>query len=383
MGRSMDLVKNILLFSQALRKKNVGVTVNNVMDALRGSSFIDIQKKEDFYHLLRSNFVSRQEESRVFDELFEQFWSENHTAPDHKKTEEVPDSEGEELPSPGFSEHGQLLLENWIDQEGEEGLKEEKKIPRYSPEEVLGRKDFDLLDLAELEKVKEFVTSLSRKIALRLSRRWKSQKRGERIDFRRSIRQSMKYGGEMVELRMRRRKRKPLRLILVCDVSGSMDIHSQFFLLFMFGLQNYYPHCETFAFSTRLNHITPFLKRRSFEDTLRLLSENVLDWSGGTNIGGALHHLHQCYSDLLSPNRTLFFIFSDGWDRGDATLLDFEMGNLKRQVKKLIWLNPLLGSRDYQPLCEGMSTALPYLDHFLPCHNFLSLKNLRNHILGI
>ena len=187
----------------------------------------------------------------------------------------------------------------------------------------------------------------------------------------------------MIELRMRRQKRKPLRLILVCDVSGSMDIHSQFFLLFMFGLQNHYSHCETFAFSTRLNHVTSFLKKRTFEETLRLLSENVVDWSGGTNIGGALHHLHRLYSDLLSPNRTLFFIFSDGWDRGDTALLDYEMGNLKRQVKKLIWLNPLLGSRNYQPLCEGMCTALPYLDHFLPCHNFLSLKNLRNHICEI
>ncbi|MFB3886495.1 MAG: VWA domain-containing protein [Thermodesulfobacteriota bacterium] len=379
----MDLVRNILFFSQALRKRKVGVTVNNVMDALRGSSFIDIQKKEDFYNLLRSNFVSHQDEGKVFNELFEQFWSGNHTTPDHKRNGEGPDSEEEELPSPGHSERGQLLSEARNDQEGDERPKEEEKIPQYSPEEVLGRKDFCLLDPAELEKVKEFVTFLSRRIALRLSRRWKSQKRGERIDFRRSLRQSMKYGGEMVELRMRRRKRKPLRLILVCDVSGSMDIHSQFFLLFMFGLQNYYPHCETFAFSTRLNHVTPFLRRRTFEETLRLLSENVLDWSGGTNIGGALHHLHQCYSDFLSPNRTLFFIFSDGWDRGDAALLDFEMGNLKRQVKKLIWLNPLLGSRDYQPLCEGMATALPYLDHFLPCHNFLSLKNLKNHILGI
>jgi uncharacterized protein with von Willebrand factor type A (vWA) domain len=141
----------------------------------------------------------------------------------------------------------------------------------------------------------------------------------------------------MIELRMRRQKRKPLRLIFVCDVSGSMDIHSQFFLLFMFGLQNYYPHCETFTFSTRLNHITSFLKRKNFEEALQLLSKNVLDWSGGTNIGGALHHLHQRYSDFLSPKRTLFFIFSDGWDRGDTALLEFRNG-LKFKSFYGLWL---------------------------------------------
>jgi len=125
-----------------------------------------------------------------------------------------------------------------------------------------------------------------------------------------------------------------------------------------------------------LNYITSLLKRRKFKEALRLLSEKVLDWSGGTNIGMALHQLHQRYSNLLHPNRTLFFIFSDGWDRGETTLLDLEMRNLKRLAKRLIWLNPLLGSQNYQPLCKGMLTALPYLDHFLPCHNLSSLEKL-------
>jgi len=184
----------------------------------------------------------------------------------------------------------------------------------------------------------------------------------------------------MIELRMKQVKPKPLRIIFFCDVSGSMDIYSQFFLLFMYGLQNYYPYCQTFVFSTRLNHITSLLKRRDFKETLNLLSQRVLDWSGGTNIGLALHQLHQHHSELLHPNRTLFLIFSDGWDRGDIKLLDLEMKTLKTRVKRLIWLNPLLSSHHYQPLCKGISTALPYLDHFLPCHNFTSLKNLSRYM---
>jgi uncharacterized protein with von Willebrand factor type A (vWA) domain len=182
----------------------------------------------------------------------------------------------------------------------------------------------------------------------------------------------------MIELRMKEPKPKPLRLILFCDVSGSMDIYSQFFLIFMYELQNQYPHCKTFVFSTHLSHVTLLLKRKVFEETLRLLSEKVSDWSGGTNIGGALHQFHQLNSQLLNFKRAIFLIFSDGWDRGDTKILESEIKNLKRQVKRLIWLNPLLGSQNYQPLCKGISTALPHLDYFLPCHNFLSLRNLSN-----
>jgi uncharacterized protein with von Willebrand factor type A (vWA) domain len=372
-------LKNILLFSKTLRGKKVGVTIDNVLDALRGISFIDIRNKKDFYYLLKSNFISRKEESDLFDDLFNQFWSfEDENDSSIKKVVgekmEVP-KEKEEIT---FFEYKKVqpLIKDWADESNEDGLKEQKEVPTYSPEEVLRRKDFDHLQEQELEKVRQLVTALSRKLAMNLSRRWKGGKRGDRLDFRRTIRQSIKYGGEMIELKLKQPKPKPYRLILVGDVSGSMDIYSQFFLLFMYGIQNQYPYCETFVFSTRLNHITSLLKRKKFKETLRLLSEKVLDWSGGTNIGMALHQLHQRYSNLLHPNRTLFFIFSDGWDRGETILLDLEMRNLKRLAKRLIWLNPLLGSQNYQPLCKGMSTALPYLDHFLPCHNLSSLEKL-------
>ena len=243
--------------------------------------------------------------------------------------------------------------------------------------------------------MRESILQLSRKVSVTLSRRWKRGNGGDQIDFRRSMRRSIRYGGEMIELRMRKPKPRPLRLVLICDVSGSMDIYSRFFLLFMFGLQNYYPHCETFTFSTRLNHVSSLLKRRSFEEALRFLSKKVLDWSGGTNIGLSLHQFHQRHSELLHRNRTLLLIFSDGWDRGDTSLLDSEMRYIKGQVKGVIWLNPLMGSGNYQPLCKGMSTALPYLDCFMPYHNLASLKDLarliskrgligarRNHPLG-
>jgi len=378
-SQDSDLLKNVILFSQALRRRKVGVTIDNILDTLRGISLIKLHKKEDFYHLLRANFVSRKEEMDIFEELFKQFWSfADPSGPVTKKVinEEAGAPEEKDEGSSSESKKDQPLIKTWNDEREADELKEGKDLPVYSPDEILRQKDFTHFRTEELEKVKDWVSLLTRKMAAHLSRRWKKGGKGDFLDFRRSIRQSVKYGGEILELKMKGRKPKPLRLILVCDVSGSMDIYSQFFLRFMHGLQNHYPHCETFAFSTRLSHITLLLKRRTFDETLRLLSGKVLDWSGGTNIGAALHHLHQRYSDLLHPNRSLFLIFSDGWDRGDTMLLESELKSLKRQVKGLIWLNPLLGNQNYQPLCKGISTALPYVDHFLPYYNFSSLKKL-------
>jgi len=382
MDRDSDLLKKILLFSQTLRKRKVGVTVDNTVDVLRGISFIDIRERNDFYHLLKFSFVSRREEMKLFDDLFEQFWSfETGMEPLARKGDESQDfaeEEGEAL-SPG-GQTGGFQIRDWTDQFGEEGSHEVASVA-YSPDEILREKNFGNLQTEELKKIKEFVITLSQKLARLLSRRWKRGRRGDRLDLRRSIRHSIKYGGEIVELRMRQSKPKPPELLFLCDVSGSMDIYSQFALLFIYGIQNAYPHCETFVFSTRLSRITPLLKRRGFEEALSLLSRKVLDWSGGTNIGAALHQLRENHCGLLRSGRTFFLIFSDGWDRGDSALLDCEMKNLKKKVRRLIWLNPLKESRYYQPLCRGMATALPYLDDFLPCHNFRSLNNLA-HLLA-
>jgi uncharacterized protein with von Willebrand factor type A (vWA) domain len=373
-----DLLKNVLLFSKILRSRKVGITTDNILDALRGTAFIDIQKKSDFYHLLKSNYVSKKEEIQTFNEVFESFWSlddDRGLSPKNKGKEANSYGEEERILPSQMGDEGRLLLQDWMEGEENEG-KDERVLGAYSPEEILRQKNFGQLHAKEVEEIREFVLSLSQKMAMNLSRRWKRSTKGNQLDFRRSFRQSIKYGGEMIELRRRERKLKPLRVILLCDVSGSMDIYTQFFLLFIYGLQNHYPYCETFVFSTRLSHVSFLLKRRAFEEALRLISARVLDWSGGTNIGGALHQLHHRHGHLLHPDRTLFLIFSDGWDRGDSALLNAEMRQLKRQVKRLIWLNPLLGTLDYQPLCKGMATALPYLDHFLPCHNFNSLKRL-------
>jgi uncharacterized protein with von Willebrand factor type A (vWA) domain len=383
--RESSLLSHLLLFSKGLREKKVGVTTDNVIDALRGIPFIDLRKKSDFYQLLKSNFVSKKEEIAPFDDLFEAFWSFENKAtlfPEILRPEEGGTSqESEEAGSALLSKRIEISFGDSGEEETEGREADLKETLRYSAEEILTQKEFGHLETGELEKVKEFVLALTRRMAIRLSRRWERGRKGDRLDLRKVLRKSLKYGGEILELPAKEPKTKPLRLIFICDVSGSMDIYSQFFLLFMYGLQHYYAHCETFVFSTRLSQATIFLKRKDFDEALRLLSTRALDWSGGTNIGLSLHQFRQQHSHLLSPQRTILIIFSDGWDRGDTTLLDSEIRSLKKQVKKVIWLNPLSGSPNYQPLCRGMAAALPYLDHFLPCHSFSSLKSL-DHLMS-
>lgn len=354
------------------------MALQNTLDVLRGISSIDLRERGDFYHLLRFNLVSHRDEIEVFDQLFEEFWSSKRESKPLSRGEDEgrKTTEPEKEPLSFVEGRGGFQIRDGIDKASEGEQSPSVWAIAYSPEEVLRQKSFGTLETEELRKLRQWVIALSRKLAGRLSRRWRRGKRGDHLDLRRSIRHSIRYGGELLELRKKEPKPKPPELLFLCDVSGSMDIYTEFILVFCYGVQNAYPSCETFVFSTRLSRITPLLKGKTFEEALALLSRKVSDWSGGTNIGASLHQLRKYHSDRLKPGRTIVMIFSDGWDRGETAPLDWEMRNLRREVKRLIWLNPLKGSRHYEPLCRGMATVLPYLDDFLPCHNFESLHRL-------
>jgi uncharacterized protein with von Willebrand factor type A (vWA) domain len=177
-----------------------------------------------------------------------------------------------------------------------------------------------------------------------------------------------------VDIVRRGRKIGKTKIVLLCDVSGSMDVYSKFLLQFLYGLQNGLRGVETVVFSTRLTRITPLLRRRHIQAALDLIAETVSDWSGGTKIGTCLQAFNETLAARLIDSKTLVIIISDGWDTGDTTVLDTAMAGLKARALRLIWLNPLLGSPNYQPVCKGMHTALPYVDDFMPVHNVDSLR---------
>ena len=173
---------------------------------------------------------------------------------------------------------------------------------------------------------------------------------------------------------------QPLKLVIALDVSGSMNAYSIFFVRFAYALQKYFKRVDTFLFSTQLTEITSTLRARHLRDALESLAGHAAGWSGGTKIGESLQELSQLQGRRLFSRDTVFMVLSDGWETGDPAVLAEELSAIKRRVRKLIWLNPLLGMADYQPITRGMSAALPYIDVFAPAHNLESLLSLERHL---
>jgi uncharacterized protein with von Willebrand factor type A (vWA) domain len=210
----------------------------------------------------------------------------------------------------------------------------------------------------------------------RPTRRRRPDRRGRVLDFRRTLRRSTRYGGELVELAWRETRTTPRPLVVICDISGSMERYSRILLQFVHAITEGVDEVESFVFGTRLTRITRQLRHRDIDDALDAVSKHVLDWSGGTRIGDAVKEFNFRWGRRVLGRGPVVLLISDGWDRGEPELLRREMDRLQRSCHRLIWLNPLLGSPGYEPLTVGMQAALPFVDDFLPVHNLVSLEQL-------
>ena len=199
-------------------------------------------------------------------------------------------------------------------------------------------------------------------------------------DWRRTFRQSLPYGGEPLQLAYRKPREKPRPLVLLCDVSGSMERYTRMLLHFIHSLAGDLGRVEAFLFATRLTRITRCLGYRSIDQAVNEVARAVPDWAGGTRIGAAVKAYNYAWARRTLNSGAVVLIISDGWDRGEPELLSKEMARLQRSCHRLIWLNPLLGSPGYQPLTQGMQAALPYVDDFLPVHNLDRLESLARHL---
>ena len=384
MQRSLsgDLFTHFLWFARQLKKKGLKITPGRVIDALKSLSYVDLSLRSDFADALKLNFVSSRSEIPVFDALFEEFWGRVQELLPAEAAPCGDEPEGEGEGESGGSESGFDFLEESSPGE-EEGEKEQKQIWSYSPQEKLMRKDFREFSLEETSTLTREFQRLISQWVMKMSRRKIPSAKGREMDFRRTLRRTVRHGGEVLELIRKRPKQKPLKIIVLCDVSGSMDPALAFVLQFFFTLQRAFRNSETFVFSTRLTRITDILKRNRWPEALKAVSQRVQDWSGGTRIGECLDIFNDRYMKGLAAGSAILIFISDGWDRGEPELLAAEMKRLKRRARRIIWMNPLLGAPDYEPLCLGMRTALPYIDHFLPAHNLLALKNLGETLITI
>ena len=370
------LLQQINDFCRLLRQMDVKVTTTNQLSWCNSVQLIDISDRETFYHTARTNLIANQSDRETFDTAFNLFW--RYPRPEF----EAVDTGGEE-PEPSalqdFSdaEDEENIIDQWMDYEEDEDVDGQEEDPiAYSVEEVLTQKDFSEFTEEDMERARHIVAKLASVLATRLSRRKVVSKRGRTIDFRRSWRKSLAHGGEPIELMRKQQKIKKTKILLLCDVSGSMDCYSKFLIQFIYGMQQELREVEVAVFSTHLTNITGLLRRKGLAEGLNEVANTVPDWSGGTKIGESLLAFCRQFAPSFSAYRSVVILISDGWDRGDADLLRHSMEMLQRHAHKLIWLNPLLGSDTYQPICRGIRTALPYVDYFLPAHNLESLAQL-------
>ncbi len=366
-----DLAGAVARFAALLRRHGLPVTLIHVTDGVRALDHLDLGDRSEVYLGLRAVFVGRPEDVPAFDRAFDAFWRATSEADAIAEAlmpvlpEEAPATERE-------SPRDSLALDAWGEDVGDDG-DEPLGVPAASDREAMATQDFATFSADQLDAVYRLTMQIARRLARRISRRRRPSAHRGRLDLRRTLRANLTRG-DLIDLRFRRRKRRKVRLVLLCDVSGSMDLYSRFLLQFLFALQAVFSRVETFTFSVHLTRVTELLRTRSYREVLRRLTA-VRDWSGGTRIGESLAEFNRRWPGLVD-RRTIVIILSDGWDTGDPETLAAELLRIKRRAGRVIWLNPLLGNPSYEPLTRGMAAALPLLDHFAAAHNLAALRAL-------
>ena len=373
------LLQHVLAFTYLLREMGVDVSPGQALELVRALEHVPITDRENFRSAARCTLIRRHEDLPLFDAAFLFFWRNPTADPTDMLIPKV------QVPAKPLR-----IPRRPRPQAGENGDKdderEEEKIDlllSYSAGEALHAKDFGAFSWEEVQACKALLKDLRWRIAPRKTRRKRSTKQGRQIDMRRVLRQNLRYGGEPIELTWRSTRTRQRPLVVLCDISGSMDRYSRILLQFVHTISNGLRDVEAFVFGTRLTRITRLLRDRDIDDAIGDVSKQVVDWSGGTRIGATLKDFNYHWGRRVLGRGAVVLLISDGWDRGDPQLLGSEMARLQRSCHRLIWLNPLLGGRDYQPLTQGLQAALPYVDDFLPVHNLLSLEQLGERLSAI
>jgi len=370
------LVKRMIAFAAFLRDRGFRVFQSSIYDALRALEVIGLENRTDFFFTLRSSLTTTDLEWQQFKTLFEEFWKP--MGEELQGKEDVPrqpdpgaqsEGEGEVLPRAAKSEqrNGDKLP----------GEKEWLEGVAYSPVvSAVETKDLGRFNQADIQVANLALKKMMAPFQVDKSRRLRRSRKTGGMDFQRVIRKSLKTGGVPFELFFKRKKLRLKRLVILADVSGSMDRYVQFVMPFLLGLRGIGSRAEVFVFSTSLTSITFTIRHKSFEKVLSHIAREVPDWSGGTRIGFSFHQFTENHGQRLLNQRTVVVVLSDGWDLGAKDLLRREMAHISRKCHKVVWLNPLAGDPDYEPLCRGMNTALPYVDHFMAADSLQSLKRV-------
>ena len=334
------------------------------------------ENKAVFYFTLKTLFCTSKDDFEIFDKLFKTYWDGGQAAAEQRSQRMMQGSEN--LPK----QKNILTIAGQGENEDDEN-EDTKTVTGANAIERLRQTDFSKITEMETPILEEIAEKLWREMARRMKRRQKTSRTKETIDVRRTIRGSLEHGGNPIELYFKGKKPKKVRLVLLLDVSGSMDKYSFFLLRFICSLQSYFEKVESFVFSTHLRRITDYLNARGIDDTLELLSKNADNWSSGTKIGLSLRQFNDIYAKRMLSRSSYVIILSDGLDTGEKDMIQAEAEKINRRTKQVIWLNPLKGTRGYEPTARGMSEAMPHIDHFQSAHNLNSILELEDFLMRV
>ena len=389
-------------FARALRAARLSIDLGASMDFARALMLVEIGDREQVHGAGAAIFVRRRDDRATYDAVFDRWWRRRGSragadfgAPPLRRQDDAdqpePDQAGAMQPEAGQESMAARPEQRGIPipAEGEDAADDEAAIEglvispdAYSQGEVLRHREFDRMTPAELREAERLVDALIPRLERRRTRRYELHSHGRRLAPRAMFRRNLGTGGQLLTWVWRRPIREPRSLVVLCDISGSMERHSRLLLRFVQALSAASEvKTESFVFGTRLTRVTRLMRDRDRDRALARVSESVNDWAGGTRIGESFRTFNQHWARRSLRTSGVVIVVSDGWDRGDPTLVATETARLRRNCHRLIWLNPLAGTPGYQPLAGGMRAAYPYIDDFLPAGTVASLERL-GEILG-
>jgi uncharacterized protein len=375
--RSRAKTESVVEFCRFARDNGISSGVSETIDAVRAADCVGHADGSALRFALRAILCSSIEEWALFDNLFTAFWQ----TPDGR-LESRSKSLTRGLPSFQRVENDRRNGVLPGDRDGSEtgADRDRKAFSGASTVERLRKIDFSEIEQTDLAELERLSLRLLKQMSSRVAKRFRPRKRRYSIDLRRTLRKCISRGGEFIDLRYKGPKKQRARLVILLDVSDSMNPYSFFLLKFAYALGRYSKDVRSFVFSTLIFEVSEMLRCRRMSEALKMLSAMTTGWSGGTRIGASLQEFNRRHAPALLSRHTIFIILSDGWDTGEPEDLVAELRKIRRSVGKLIWLNPLLGLEDYQPATRGIRAALPYIDVFAPAHNLESLLALEGHL---
>jgi uncharacterized protein len=367
------MADNVIGFARALRAAGLPVGSGAVMDAMNALQVIEIGNRSDVFTTLEAIFVTRHEHALVFAQAFDLFFRPSEEWKSMLDSVPLPDH-AKKKPPPA-SRRVQEALAQPATHETREVEQQELRLS-VSDKEVLQKKDFAQMSAAEIAEVTRAIANMRLPQAQLHTRRYKPDARGLRLDMRRTLRASLRTGGEIIDIHRLGRIDKPAPIVALLDISGSMSEYTRLFLHFLHAITDARKRVSVFLFGTRLTNVTRALRQRDPDEALANCSSSVEDWAGGTRIATSLHCFNKLWARRVLGQGAIVLLISDGLEREADDRLAFEMDRLHRSCRRLIWLNPLLRYSGFEAKAQGIKMMLPHVDEFRPVHNLSSIQGL-------